>query len=54
VLNLRATTPPEKVRGLAGFIREILDNHEGFDPKHPPTVRSGFGDAAVTVTMTYY
>ena len=54
VLNLRATTPPEKVRGLAGFIREILDNHEGFDPKHPPTVRIGFGDAAVTVTMTYY
>jgi MscS family membrane protein len=53
-LRLRPNTPPQKVRGLAQFIRAALANHEGIDPKFPPSVQIGIGDAAVTVTMTYY
>ncbi len=54
VLRLNSRTPPQKIRGLVEFIRALLDNHEAFDPKHPPTVHVGFGEDAVTVTMTYY
>jgi len=54
VLGLQAQTPPQKVRALAGFIRELLGHSEGLDPQFPPSVQIGFGDAVVTVTMTYY
>ncbi len=54
VLRLRTDTKPETIHGFAEFIRGILANHEGYDARFPPTVRIGFGDAAVTVTMTYY
>jgi len=54
VLRLRADTPPKKIQGFVAFARDILQNHEGFDPQFPPSVRIGFGDAAVTVTITYY
>jgi MscS family membrane protein len=54
VLCLRADTPPEKVQGFVAFARDILRDHESMDPKFPPSVRIGFGDAAVTVTITYH
>lgn len=54
VLRLRADTPPGKIRSFATFVRSILENHEGLDPKFPPTVQIGFSDGAVAVTVTYY
>jgi MscS family membrane protein len=54
VVRLRPDTPPQKVRGLAEFIRGILQGRDGLDVQPPPSVRIGFGDAAVTVTMTYH
>jgi hypothetical protein len=53
VLRLRADTPPGNIRSFVEFVRGILENHEGFDPKFPPSVQIGFGDDAVTVTITY-
>lgn len=54
VLRLRPDTAPQKVRGLAEFIRGILNAREGLDAQPRPSVQIGFGDAAVTVTMTYH
>ena len=54
VLRLHANTPPVKIRSFVEFIRGILENHEGFDPKFPPSVLIGFGDDAVTVAVTYW
>jgi MscS family membrane protein len=53
ILRLRADTPPGKIRRFVEFVRGILENHEGFDPKKPPLVQIGFSDDAVTVTITY-
>jgi MscS family membrane protein len=53
VLRLRADTPTEKIRTFVDRVRGILENHEGFDPKFPPSVKIGLADDAVTVTMTY-
>src|SRR5205814_9779737 len=36
VLRLPADTPPERIRRFVEFVRGILENHEGFDPKVPP------------------
>lgn len=54
VLRLRADTPPGSIASFVRFVREILENHEGLDPKFPPSVRIGFSDDAVTVTITYH
>jgi MscS family membrane protein len=54
VLRLRADTAPGRIRSFVAFIRGILKDHEGGDPKFPPTVQIGFSDAAVAVTITYY
>jgi len=53
VLRLRSDTPPERIRSFAAFVSGILENHEGSDPEHPPSVRIGLGDDAVTVTVSY-
>jgi len=53
VLRLRADTPPERIRGFTAFVSGILENHEGSDPAHPPSVRIGLGDDAVLVTISY-
>jgi MscS family membrane protein len=54
VLRVRPDTPPEKLQGFVGFVRDILRGHECMDPQSPPSVQIGFGDAAVTVTITYH
>jgi small-conductance mechanosensitive channel len=54
VLRVRPDTPPEKLRGFVEFVRDILRGHECMDPQSPPSVQVGFGDAAVTVTITYH
>lgn len=40
LLNITITydTPPEKVDRALEIIRELLDNHEGFDEKFPPRI----------------
>jgi hypothetical protein len=53
VLRLRADTPPARIRNFASFVSGILENHEGCDPAHPPSVRIGLGDDAVLVTISY-
>jgi len=53
VLRLRADTPPARIRDFASFVSGILENHEGCDPAHPPSVRIGLGDDAVLVTISY-
>jgi len=53
VLRLRHDTPPDGIRNFVAFIRGVLENHEGFDPKYPPAVEIGISDDAVTVTITY-
>lgn len=53
VLRLPADTPPERIRRFVEFVRGILENHEGFDPKVPPSVQIGFCDDVVTITITY-
>jgi len=53
ILRLRADTPAERIRSFVKFVRGILENHEGLDPKFPPSVQIGFSDDAVTVTITY-
>src|SRR5438477_7697040 len=52
-VRLRADTPTEKIRTFVDRVRGILENHEGFDPKFPPSVKIGLADDAVTVTITY-
>lgn len=53
VLRLRADTPPARIRNFASLVSGILENHEGCDPAHPPSVRIGLGDDAVLVTINY-
>jgi len=42
ILRLRADTPAVNIRSFVEFVRGILENHEGFDPKFPPSVQIGF------------
>jgi hypothetical protein len=53
VLRLRADTPPARIRSFVAFVSGCLENHEGCDPAHPPSVRIGLGDDAVLVTISY-
>ena len=53
VLRLPVDTPPGKILSFVEFVRGLLESHEGFDPKFPPSVRIGFSDNTVTVTITY-
>ncbi len=54
ILRLRPDTPAERIRSFVEFLRGILERHEGFDPNHPPSVRLGISDDAVTVKITYW
>ena len=54
ILRLRTDTPPQKIRELAQFIREMLDAHDAIDKTPAPSVRVGFADDAVMITMTYF
>jgi MscS family membrane protein len=37
-ITLKIDTPPEKVEKAVDIIRDILEDHEGMDPKRPPRV----------------
>ena len=55
LVHLEANTPAEKVREAVGIIRELLTNHEGSQPSHPPLVHvTEFADWAVNVRFMYW
>ena len=55
LVHLEANTPAEKVREAVAIVRELLVNHEGSQPSHPPLVHvTEFADWAVNVRFMYW
>lgn len=55
LVHLEANTPAEKVREAVAIVRELLANHEGFQPSHPPLVHvTEFADWAVNIRLMYW
>lgn len=57
ILNVTITydTPPEKVEEGVAIIKEILDNHEGFNEKFPPRVIfNEFNAASLNILVIYW
>lgn len=55
LVHLEANTSAEKVREAVSIIRELLTNHEGSQPSHPPLVHvTEFADWAVNVRFMYW
>ena len=55
LVHLEANTPAEKVREAVAIVRELLVNHEGFQPSHPPLVHvTEFADWAVNIRLMYW
>ncbi len=55
LVHLEANTPAEKVREAVTIVRELLANHEGCHPSHPPLVHvTEFADWAVNIRLMYW
>ena len=55
LVHLEANTPAEKVREAVAIVRELLANHEGAQPSHPPLVHvTEFADWAVNIRFMYW
>ncbi|MEI6794107.1 MAG: mechanosensitive ion channel family protein [Verrucomicrobiota bacterium] len=55
LVHLEANTPAEKVREAVAIIRELLVDHEGSQPSHPPLVHvTEFADWAVNIRLMYW
>jgi len=55
LVHLEANTPAEKVREAVAIVRELLANHEGFQPSHPPLVHvTEFADWAINIRLMYW
>jgi MscS family membrane protein len=55
LIHLEVNTPAAKVQEAVGIVREIMTNHEGFDPRHPPLVHvHEFADWAVNLRIMYW
>lgn len=55
LIHLEVNTPAEKVEEALRLARELLVNHEGFDPRHPPFVHvHEFADWAVNIRIMYW
>jgi len=55
LIHLEVNTPAAKVQEAVGIVREIMANHEGFDPRHPPLVHvHEFADWAVNLRVMYW
>jgi len=55
LVHLEANTPAEKVREAVAIVRELLTQHEGFQPSHPPLVHvTEFADWAVNIRFMYW
>jgi MscS family membrane protein len=54
-IALKYNTPPEKVEKGVDIIKDILDNHEGMDPKRPPRVYfTEFNPDSLNISMMYW
>jgi len=48
-------TPPEKVERALEVIRQLLDNHEGMEEKHPPRVfLNDFLENSINILIIYW
>jgi len=55
LVHLEANTPAEKVREAVAIVRELLSNHEGYQPSHPPLVHvTEFADWSVNIRFIYW
>jgi len=55
LVHLEANTPAAKVREAVAIVHELLVNHEGFQPSHPPLVHvTEFADWAVNIRLMYW
>ena len=55
LVHLEANTPAEKVREAVAIVQELLINHEGFEPSHPPLVHvTEFSDWAINIRLMYW
>ena len=54
-IAIRYNTPPEKVEKAVDIIRNILDDHEGMDPKRPPRVYfTKFNPDSLNISIRYW
>jgi MscS family membrane protein len=55
LVHLEANTPAAKVREAVAIVQELLVNHEGFEPSHPPLVHvTEFSDWAINIRLMYW
>ena len=55
LIHLEVNTPTEQTEQAIKIIREILVNHDGFDPRHPPLVHLvEFSDWAINIRVMYW
>jgi MscS family membrane protein len=55
LVHLETNTPAEQIQQAVTILRELLVDHEGFDPRHPPLVHvTDFSDWAVNVRYMYW
>ena len=55
LVHLEANTPAAKVREAVAIVQELLVNHEGFQPSHPPLVHvTEFADWAINIRLMYW
>jgi len=55
LVHLEVNTSAEKIQEAVRIIREIMTDHEGFDPRHPPLVHvHEFADWAVNIRIMYW
>lgn len=54
-ITIKYDTPPERVEKAVDIIRDILDDHEGMDPKRPPRVYfTEFNPDSLNISMMYW
>jgi len=54
-ITITYDTPVEKVERAVSIIKEILKDHEGMDPDHPPKVYfNDFNDVSLNIAMFYW
>ena len=54
-ITITYDTPPEKVEKAIKVIEDILDNHEGMDPKYPPWIFfDEFNAESLNIMMRYW
>ncbi|MFC1581118.1 mechanosensitive ion channel family protein [Thermodesulfobacteriota bacterium] len=54
-ITIKYDTPPEKVEKAVDIIKDILNDHEGMDPKRPPRVHfTEFNPDSLNISMMYW